>query len=470
MTAASGRAAASSVQFGRMERRGLLLGLSGAQLALLGAAAFVLLAAVRGAGATGLVVSAPAWGLLVAAGTVSVRGRSVPQWAPLLASWQSRHLARQHRASSIHESGAPLVLELPGLTGGLRLVDSPELGGVLVVDRRGGTLTAVARLRASGLLLDDEATGEHKAATWGRVLAGLCQQPSVVRVQVLTRIGPGGLTGARRWWREHCLTDQTGPAAALATLLDGTLSGTFRREHLLAVAIRTPRGRGDGHAGAVASFSAVAAALDGAGVGLDGWVDRTGLAGVLRRAYDPHAASAAEDLTPALRGPTGVIEDWARLRTDTAWHVTYWVAEWPRTPVDASFLQPLLVGAVGTRTLSLIAEPVPAGAALRQIRRARAEHRADATQRERIGQVEDRSVQAEVADLDRREAELVAGHGDLRFTGLLTVTAPDEVALDAACRTVEADAARAMCDLRRLVGQQGAAHLAATVPLARSVQ
>ena len=34
----------------------------------------------------------------------------------------------------------------------------------------------------------------------------------------------------------------------------------------------------------------------------------------------------------------------------------------------------------------------------------------------------------------------------------------------------EADAARAMCDLIRLVGQQGAAHLAAALPLARSVR
>ena len=166
----------------------------------------------------------------------------------------------------------------------------------------------------------------------------------------------------------------------------------------------------------------------------------------------------------------GLAEEWDRLRTGTAWHCTYWVAEWPRTGVDATFMQPLLLGDVGTRTLSVVAEPVPAREALRQIRRARAEHRADAAQRQRIGQVEDLSVAAEVEDLDRREAELVAGHGDLRFTGLLTVSAPDRAGLDDACRAVEGDAARAMCDLVRLVGQQGAGHLAATLPFARGVR
>ena len=50
------------------------------------------------------------------------------------------------------------------------------------------------------------------------------------------------------------------------------------------------------------------------------------------------------------------------------------------------------------------------------------------------------------------------------------MTAPTRTELDSACRAVEADAARAMCDLVRLVGQQGAAHLAAALPLARSVR
>ena len=114
-----------------------------------------------------------------------------------------------------------------------------------------------------------------------------------------------------------------------------------------------------------------------------------------------------------------------------------------------------------------MAEPLPVGKALREIRRAKVEHAADAAQRARIGQVEDEATRAEAAEIARREADLVAGHGDLRFTGLITVTAPDEDALAAACAATEAAAAQAMCELRRLVGQQGQAHAAAALPLGR---
>jgi len=70
----------------------------------------------------------------------------------------------------------------------------------------------------------------------------------------------------------------------------------------------------------------------------------------------------------------------------------------------------------------------------------------------------------------RRERDLVAGHGDVCFTGLITVTAPDTDRLQEACRATEAAAARAMCELRLLVGQQTLAHAAAMLPLARGVQ
>ena len=89
--------------------------------------------------------------------------------------------------------------------------------------------------------------------------------------------------------------------------------------------------------------------------------------------------------------------------------------------------------------------------------------------RARIGRVEDASTQAEADDLVRREQDLVAGHGDLRFAGLITVSAATAEELDAACRTTEAAAAQAMCELRRLVGQQGQAHAAASLPLARGL-
>jgi hypothetical protein len=161
-------------------------------------------------------------------------------------------------------------------------------------------------------------------------------------------------------------------------------------------------------------------------------------------------------------------EAWDRVRTDSAHHAVFWVKSWPRSDVHPTFLQPLLLGSSAHRSLSSTLEPVAIGRAMRDIRRARVEQAADTAQRERLGQIEDQTHRAQAQDVAQREAELVAGHGDLRFTGLLTVSAPSGVELQAACAATEAAAAQALCELRRLVGQQGQAFLAGAMPLSRA--
>jgi hypothetical protein len=64
----------------------------------------------------------------------------------------------------------------------------------------------------------------------------------------------------------------------------------------------------------------------------------------------------------------------------------------------------------------------------------------------------------------QREKDLAAGHGDVRWIGLLAVSADDEEKLDEACTEMEIAAARALIDLRRLVGQQLDGFLATTLP------
>lgn len=210
--------------------------------------------------------------------------------------------------------------------------------------------------------------------------------------------------------------------------------------------------------------------LAGADVDIAGWVSVAEVSSVLRTAYDPTARTAPDHVPSAAAPPAmGIAESWTHVATDGGVHSTYWIAEWPRSDVHPGFLQPLVLSPDATRTVTVIAEPLPIASSLREIRRAKAEHAADSAQRARIGQVEDESIRAELDDLLRREQGLVAGHGDLRFTGLVTVTARSAEELDAACAATEAAAAQALCELRRLVGQQASAHLAATVPLARGV-
>ena len=467
----------TTARFGQLEHRGILLGLGAAQLAVLTIATVVAVAGVYSAGMGGLVAGAAVWLPLAIAGTASVRGRPVVEWVPLVAHWHTRRLLAQ--TTQVTRAVAPACdLLIPGVPGSLRVTETPNLAAALIHDRRAGTLTAIASVRGGGFVLDDAAAQEHKVAAWGRVLASLCQQPTVVRVQLVLRTVPDGAADARRWWRQSAQSDASWAASLLADLIDEAYYTARRQDAFVAIALRAPRGHrrrlaAPGSARLEQELVALTDALRGAELTVDHWVSRDRLGATLRPAYDPVGGARAGDpgevAASRLLGPMGVQEHWSYLRTDSAVHATYWVTQWPRSEVHPSFLQPLLLASTGFRTVTLIAEPLATAKALREIRRAKVEHAADAAQRARVGRIEDESTRAQVADLARREQELIAGHGDLRFTGLITVTAVTLEELDGACAATESAAAQSMCEIRRLVGQQGLAHLAATLPLARGV-
>jgi hypothetical protein len=146
-----------------------------------------------------------------------------------------------------------------------------------------------------------------------------------------------------------------------------------------------------------------------------------------------------------------------------------WISEWPRSGAYPNFLHPLVLAPGVRKSLSLIAHPVPAAQARKDIRRQKVEYLTDADQKARIGQVADLSDTAEYQDILRREQELAIGHADLRFAGLIAVTAPDKDELDAAVAQIEQAAIQCECETRLLVGQQTQAFAAAALPLGRGL-
>ena len=171
----------------------------------------------------------------------------------------------------------------------------------------------------------------------------------------------------------------------------------------------------------------------------------------------------------AAAGPMAVAESWDRLRSDSACHAVLWLSEWPRSQVFPGFLAPLVFTSGILRTVSLHYLPVRADQAARDIRKKKTELISDTYQRRRIGQIEDASMTAEYDDVLQQEADLTAGHGVLRTTGLICITAPSVDELEAAVTTIEQAAIQASCETRRLVGQQAQAFAAAALPLCRSV-
>jgi hypothetical protein len=165
--------------------------------------------------------------------------------------------------------------------------------------------------------------------------------------------------------------------------------------------------------------------------------------------------------------PLASDEDWSCYRTDESWHATYWIAEWPRVEVSPDFLLPLLIGG-GRRTVSVTMAPVPSSRAMREVRSARTADVADARLRDRAGFLPSVRREREADGVARRESELAEGHAEFRFSGYVTISAPDRSELDVLCAEAEHAAQTAHLELRRLHGRQAEA-FTWTLPLARGL-
>jgi hypothetical protein len=447
----------TEVRFGRLDRRGLLLGLSATQLGLLGTALIVLVAAGISAGPAGTLVASPIWGIFALFGVAQVRGRPLTETVPIAVPWLIRRLTGRHVELGRTCKPSPL-LNIPGARGTLRITPVEGTTAAVLGHARPGAppVTIVARVRGRGFLLESGAVQDRRVASWARVLGSLGQLPHVVGVQIMHRIDHADRSELLRWWSDQ--RDAPGWAQTLTRQLVEDRVVDSRVETLVAVSVRLRRGTD-----IATVLRAVGDALDGAEITVEEWLDGSGLRSVVRSAYDP----AARRRAPSYGGPMGVAEAWSHARSDSALHATFWISEWPRSDTHAGFLRPLLLAPGTCRTFSLIAEPLPTTKALREIRRARAEQVADAATRSRIGQVEEETHRAAATELARREADLIAGHGDLRFVGLISVTATTIEELEDACLALQTSAGQAGCDLQRLVGQQVQAFAAAALPLAR---
>lgn len=221
-------------------------------------------------------------------------------------------------------------------------------------------------------------------------------------------------------------------------------------------------------------MTTLVAALRSAELKPSAWLTSGEVAVILRSAYDPSVATTLErhgeiGQQLATAGPVAVAETWTHLRTDSAYHAVLWISEWPRSLVYPTFLSPVLLSTGVQRSMSLICTPMRTDQAARDIRKKKTEYVSDAAQRARIGQIEDAGQRAEYQDVLQQEADLTAGHGVLRYTGLISVSAPTVAELDAAIAAIEQAAVQSSCETRRLVGQQAQAFTAAALPLCRRV-
>jgi hypothetical protein len=488
-------------RFGPLERRGVIAGLRGNQVATLGAGALAAAMLVRGGTVAGVGLALAAATAAALAAFAPVGGRVVLDWAPVTAAFGARRGTGGHRFRSAatgrgttFRGGRPPAADLPRELAGVELLAVPYDGvqevGVLA---EGGRYAAVLSARGRSFALKDWTEQEQQLAAWAGVVAELGREGSpVVRLQWTERTVPDDGREHQRYLataRDPALDPGSPVLRSYQALVDS--AGPVTQAHRLHLAVQVDPGRarravrqaGGGAAGACAVLlreaETLARRLRDAGIEVDGVLAPRLLARVLRLAVDPAARrqlawAAVRDGTqggvdPRAAWATAAEETWRTYRTDSAVHRTYWIEEWPRTEVGANFMAPLLVGTSVMRTVAVTMEPVNVLRATRSAEHARLADESDNELRTRMGFRTTAKRRRQQENVVLREEELADGHADVRFSGYVTVSAADEELLEEACGEVEHHASQAHLVLKSCNGEQARA-FTYTLPLCRGLR
>ena len=488
--------------FGPLERRGLLGPLRAGQAVLLGTGLLAAIVILNQAPSAGSALAAVTVALsAVAACFVPVHGRTGVDWTPVvLAFWTRRLTGRAVLRSPVATAGTRATL--PGRLGrrtepaavtpaaltGVRIVSASyrDRSVGALAERSGRRLTAVLACRVRAFSLLDPEAQERRLARWGLVLSGVAGT-AVRRIQWIERTAPAQGDELARW-----VHDERDPAVPLRgtpmiesylELISSSASVTQEHEILLAVQVDAPRIRDRRGAAPmtelVEQIERIAQGLEAAEVTVLGALGPEQLARTLRTAFDPYARTelaAVEAADPERAGlsevnawPLGTHEAWDQYRADGAVHATYWIAAWPRIEVSPMFMDALLGHSSAVRTVAVTFESLAPDRSTREVEAAVTRDRADRELRARFGQSET-ARQRQTADATmRREAELAAGHAEVRLSGFVTVSGRDLQDLRRGSAEVLEHAARARLELHRLYGQQAAA-FTFTLPLCRGLR
>ena len=505
MTVEAESRASVRYRFGPLERRGVIAGWRGGQIAAVALSLGMGVVVLRAfSSAIGVVLALVIVGIGVAAATWPIGGRTLEEWTPAVlrhvAMSRHGHGGRRRPFAGLRlmrvDTGAPDERPRRRAAGRVNLGSMGHARSLCVGvlhDRRLRTFTAVLQASSPGFVLMSEEDKARRVEAWAGVLASLARPGSHVdHVQWVERVmttadGQVGSTPTR---------SGVGPATARRSyeeLLAVEGRSQSRHEVLLALSVhagrsaRAVRAAGGGDAGACAlllrELAALSRRLGDAGITVGGVLEPDALAAALQRSYtlggttadpvptaDPSGTGRCRLSAPpnGWPWPMGVAAEWGRLRVDDGWHATYWVAEWPRTDVGPDFLGSLLLASEPGRAVSVVMRPLAPLEAARKIERARTADIADAELRRRGGFLATARRRREEEVLSRREVELADGHAQFRFAGYVSVGASEPHELDDACGRVEQAAGRAGVELRRCYGEQLDAFMC-TLPLCRGL-
>ncbi|GAA2238732.1 hypothetical protein GCM10010401_08760 [Rarobacter faecitabidus] len=476
--------------FPRLDRQGWLWGLSKPQLIVVGVAVAGLMVATF-AGGTAILATLTLWTAPIATlGIVQIDHR--PALIALMEAIVSKLRRMLGATDYVVRPEQPVTmgeLNIPGAVGArIDVIEVPYASGAAVLFDKHTRWASIA-IRCESSTFDLAAADDKAGRTWGyaRLASAVLAHEGVVRVAVMARTTPAAAEAATAYYTTTSTARGAGAMVSpwahdqVMARLTSSSARDVERDVIVVVSVDTNKVRplikdaGKGNIGLghvmAREVTALGPLLTECGVRTQRWLTPREVAATIRLAYDPEAVSLLErqavqgsltlDLADA--GPVILREHPDRLETDTAVHQSFWIRQWPRTLTKAGFLSNLICEGDYTRTLTQVFMPEPVTQTAKNIESKRL---AIASRREvdaRLKRPTPFEVTAAEHDLAAQEEELNEGFAGIKWTGYLSVSAPNTEALGVAvsAATMSADG----LDLRLLRGQQAAGFNAAALPL-----
>ncbi|WP_020525233.1 SCO6880 family protein [Catelliglobosispora koreensis] len=485
------------------EKVAFLFGMSAQRVAMLAAAVLTAIWPLASSRLQSGLVLWPISIALIAIVFVRLGGRTLDEWALAFVSFhlnksrtRTKFLSAAFAPESVQDKAGPKPMDLPGVLAPLKIMEGNGPHGAplaVAYHRLDRTYTAVAKVRYSGISLVDSSRREQRVSGWGALLAGLCTEGNVItRVQALQRIVPESGAALRRWHHDH--VSPAAPEVSVAVtegLLATATLATSQREAYLAFTMDESRARaaiksaGGGSVAAAEVLSrhlrALGASIAGADLQIESWLSARDLGEVIRTAFDPHSGRPLAErranasglgaqglpagVDPAVAGPAAAESMPHAYAHDGAHSVTYWVHDWPRNHVYATVLAPLLGEGSHRRSFSMHVEPLGPREASRKVMGERTKRSIAVGMRHRTKQIVPEHEKQALARAEAQDAELAQGHGLVRYTGYVTITVTDADQLEDACMALEADAAAARIEIRRMWYAHDAGFAMGALPL-----
>lgn len=490
------QAEARTYRFPPLVRTGLFGSMPSTQVAVLGVGCVLSF--------VGILLRLFPWALLPAlvsavVGFKRVGGFPLHELIPLKIRWwrNRRHHEWFRPVPLLTETDTPPVALPPALQQlDLLDVDAPwvaapgRLAGIGVVhDLRTGLLTAVLRVTGDGQFsLSSPDVQDSRISMWGDALGAFCRE----RLPVCRITWQEWSTSTNVDTDEPASATDNAPldptAADYRELVTRAAPRSVAHDTLVSLsvdvaAVPTRRSK---------PIDAVAAGLqllteelrlftvrlEAVGLRIDAPLSPAELTLAVRGRSAPFAESQHAALSASLAAglgvsasdlsPMAIRSEWECLRVDRAIHRSWWIEGWPRADVPAVWMDLLLLGGHCTRTVTVVFEPVSPSQSARSVDEASvALESAEASKSKRGFRVR-ASERRQREEVERREHELVAGHGELAYCGLVTVSAPTLDELDDAAADFEQTASHAGVQLRPLEGRHEQGWVA-SLPLGRTL-